>query len=101
MESLINMFNSYEIANKNLERKLQEEELSSTVIMGTLCRLEKEIRELKSEKEVLKESAEKVLANVIKGQRVHSRSWYKILMRMETKYAGLAMKMSQAFLEWG
>lgn len=59
--TLVEILNDYKMENMNLERKMEEEELSSTAVLKEYRRVENELDKLKAEKNLLKNTTERII----------------------------------------
>lgn len=60
----------YEVANKNLERKLEEGEVSSTAVSRERFHVEDELATVRTEKRLLGDTTEEMTASAVREKKL-------------------------------
>lgn len=91
----MNTFDEYELANMNLGRKLEEENMTVTTILQKYRLVEGKLQILRTEKERFMRSLEDMTKNAANKTKVHSKTPGRILHNVEPQFTSVAMRVSK------
>lgn len=94
------ILNDYNVANKNLEWKFKEEELSSNAVLREFRHVENDRGNVRTKTNLLKDKTEEMKASATREKKVQSKICDKIQKRAEPEFPGLAMKVSRSIGRW-
>lgn len=88
--------NDYKLANKNLEKQMEDEKLSSPAVLGEIRQVGNELPKTRMEENLLKNATEEMNVAAVRGKNVHLKSQDKIPEIVGPEFAEISMKLSRS-----